>query len=70
MAAVTLCRECEVVLWRRHDACPCCLARRPAARVRTAASASPARLVRHALSVAATGPAALAADHVLRRLVG
>jgi hypothetical protein len=29
---VHLCRECEVVLWRQHQACPACRAQSPAAR--------------------------------------
>jgi hypothetical protein len=32
---VHLCRECEVVLWRRHHACPSCRAQTPAARTGT-----------------------------------
>ena len=71
--AVSLCRECEVVLWRRHEACPRCRARRPDLRGRAAVHASPAsaaRVVRRVALGAATAPAALAADDVLRRLVG
>ncbi len=32
---VHLCRECEAVLWRRHQACPSCRAQAPAARTGT-----------------------------------
>jgi hypothetical protein len=70
VAAVSLCRECEVVLWRGHETCPCCSARRPAVRVRVASRPSPARSVLGALCLATTAPAAVAADALLRRLVG
>ena len=64
-----MCRECDVVLWRRREVCPSCRARCPGARV------GPARpAVRHTgvvVAVAAAAPvASTIADRLLRWALG
>lgn len=66
-----LCRECDVVLWRTHETCPSCSARRPALAVRTLAP----RRGRHTAAVLTAGallvlPALMAVDRLLLQLLG
>ena len=65
-----LCRECDVVLWRRREICPACSARSPRARVGTAVTGAPVRHTRLAVAVAASAlPSLLVVDRALRWLL-
>jgi hypothetical protein len=70
---VRLCRECDVVLWRAHESCPRCGARRPRLPVRKHGPGRDGQARRVALTVAGAAcavPASLAADEVLRQVLG
>lgn len=65
-----LCRECEAVLWRRHEACPSCRAQSPTARTVTQLLGRRTRLERLAVGVAIAAPVALVAvDEALHWLL-
>lgn len=65
-----LCRECEALLWRRHESCPTCRAQSPAAGAVTELVRRAPRLDVLAVVLAASAPLALvAADEALRRLL-
>ena len=65
-----LCRECDKVLWQRHECCPSCRARSPHARTVLTLPGTAGRHVRLAAAVAVSAPVALAAvDQVLHWLL-
>ena len=55
-----LCRECDAVLWHRHESCPSCRAHSPHARTSTMLPGTSARHGRLAVVVAVAAPVALA----------
>lgn len=61
-----LCRECDALLWHRHECCPQCRARSPHARTVMTLPGTTGRHARLAVAVAVSAPVALAAvDQVL-----
>ena len=65
-----LCRECDAVLWHRHESCPTCRAQSPHARVAAALPGARMRHGRLVVAIAVATPVVLVVvDQALRWLL-